>query len=139
MALPRELFQRGPIAHRPTMTKGIGKASLTMGTPLRVVVSCLFHIGRAGLHSALYELIGSGDENLDPSGCEACLSRAQLLPLTRHSFVEKECRATELKPSNAAQSTVVRRQALSCTTSPQHQRRTRSTSQRGLVAHPSCP
>ena len=103
VALARELFQRGPIAHRPTMTKGIGKTSLTMGSLWRVVVSCLFHIGRAGLHSALYELIGSGDENLDPSGCEAGLSRAQLLPLTRHSFVEKEWRATELKPGNAAQ------------------------------------
>lgn len=85
------------------MTKGIGETSLTMATPWCVVVSCLFHIGRPGLRSALYELIGSGDENLDPSGCEAGLCRAQLVPLTRHSFVEKEWRATELKPSNAAQ------------------------------------
>ena len=85
------------------MTKGIGKTSLTMGTPWCVVVSGLFDIGRAGLHSARYELIGNSDEDLDPSGCEAGLSRAQLLPLTRHSFVEKEWRATQLKPSNAAQ------------------------------------
>ena len=85
------------------MTKGIGETSLTMDTPWCVVVSCRIHIGRAGFHSALYELIGGSDENLDPSGCEAGLSRAQLLRLARHSFVEKEWRATELKPSNAAQ------------------------------------
>src|SRR5918993_2555510 len=103
MTLPREPFQRGSIAHRPTMTKGIGETSLTMDTPWCVVVSCLIHIGRAGFHSALYELVGSSDENLDPSGGEAGLARAQLLPLTRHSFVEKEWRATELKRGNPAQ------------------------------------
>ena len=85
------------------MTEGIGKTSLTVGTPWCVVVNCLFYLGRPGLRSPLYELIGSRDENLDPSCCEAGLRRTALLPLAWHSFVEKEWRSTELKPRNAAQ------------------------------------
>src|ERR1035438_145003 len=38
--LPGEPFQRGPIAHGPTMTKWIGKASLTMRSPRRIVPDC---------------------------------------------------------------------------------------------------
>ena len=69
------------------MTEGIGKTSLTMGTPWRVVVGGLFDIGRPGLHSPLYELIGSSDENFDPVVVKPA-SRAPLLPY-RHGFVEK--------------------------------------------------
>ena len=85
------------------MAKGIREPALTMGTTWCGVVSGLFHIGRPGLRSPLYELIGSGDENLDPSGCEAGFCRAHLLPFARHSFVQEEWRATELEPRNAAQ------------------------------------
>jgi len=45
---------------------------------------------------------GIGKTNLDPSGREAGFGRAVLPPLPRHSFVEKEWRATDLKRRNAA-------------------------------------
>jgi hypothetical protein len=100
--LPGEPFQRGPIAHGPTMTKWIGKASLTMQPPRRIVLSCRFHIGRASLCSPFYEVIGHIDEDFDPGRRQAHVRRARLLTLTRHSFVEKEWRAFEVKPGNAA-------------------------------------
>src|ERR1035438_10172247 len=99
--LPGEPFQRGPIAHGPTMTKWIGKASLTMRSPRRIVLSYRFHIGRTSLCSPFYEVIGRIDEDLDPGRRQAPVRRARLLILTRHSFVEEERRAIEVKPSNA--------------------------------------
>jgi len=84
------------------MTKWIGKASLTMRPPWRVVLAYRFHVGRASLCSPFDEVIGRIDENLDPGGRQAHGSRARLLILTRHGFVEEERRATEVKPSNAA-------------------------------------
>jgi hypothetical protein len=99
--LPGEPFQRGPIAHGPTMTKWIGKASLTMQPPRRIVLSYRFHIGRASLCSPFYEVIGRIDEDFDPGRRQAHVRRARLLILTRHSFVEKEWRAIEVKPGNA--------------------------------------
>jgi hypothetical protein len=83
------------------MTKRIGKASLTMRPPWRIVLSYRFHIGRASVCSPFYEVIGRIDENLDPGGRQAHVRRARLLILTRHSLVEEERRAIEVKPSNA--------------------------------------
>ena len=84
------------------MTKWIGEASLTVRPPRRVVRADRFHVGRASLCSPFDEVIGRIDENLDPGGRQAHGSRARLLILTRHGFVEEERRATEVKPSNAA-------------------------------------
>jgi hypothetical protein len=99
--LPGEPFQRGPIAHGPTMTKWIGKASLTMQPPRRIVLSYRFHIGRASSCSPLYDVIGRIDEDFDPGRRQAHVRRARLPILTRHSFVEKEWGAIEVKPGNA--------------------------------------
>jgi hypothetical protein len=98
---PGEPFQWAPIAHGPTMTKWIGKASLTMQPPRRMVLSCGFHVGRASLCSLFYEVIGGIDEDFDPGRRQAHVRRARLLILTRHGFVEKEWRAIEVKPGNA--------------------------------------
>jgi len=89
------------------MTKWIGKASLTMRPTWRIVLSYRFHIGCANLSSPFYEVIGRIDENLDPGGRQAHVRGARLLLLTRHSFVEKERRAIEVKPSNAVGPTVL--------------------------------
>jgi len=98
------------------MTKWIGKASLTMRSPRRIVLSYRFHIGCTSLCSPFYEVIGRIDEDLDPGRRQAHLPRARLLSLTRHSFVEKERRAIEVKPSKRRQDpTTGRRQAPSCT------------------------
>lgn len=75
------------------MTKWIGEASLTMQPPRRIVLSCWFHIGRAGLGGSLDEVIGRTDEDFDPGRRQAHVRRAGLLILTWHSFVEKEWRA----------------------------------------------
>ena len=80
--LPGEPFQRGPIAHGPTMTKWIGKASLTMQPPRRIVLSYRFHIGRASLSIPFYEVIGRIDEDFDPGRRQAHVRRARLL----HSY-----------------------------------------------------
>jgi hypothetical protein len=83
------------------MTKWIGKASLAMQPPWRVVLSDRFHICRASLCSPFYEVIGRVDEDFDTGRRQAHLRRARLLILTRHSLVEKERRAIQVKPSNA--------------------------------------
>ena len=83
------------------MTKWIGKASLTMQPPRRIVLSYRFHIGRASLCSPFYEVIGRIDEDFDPGRRQAHVRRARLLILTRHSFVEIERRAIKVEPSNA--------------------------------------
>ena len=72
------------------MTKWIGKASLTMRSPRRIVLSYRFHIGRTSVCSPFYEVIGRIDEDLDPGRRQAHVRRARLLILTRHSFVEEE-------------------------------------------------
>ena len=61
------------------MTKWIGKASLTMRPPWRIVFSCGFHVGRASSCSPFYEVIGGIDEDLDPGRCQAHVRRARLL------------------------------------------------------------
>ena len=85
------------------MTEWIGKTSLTMRPPRRVVLSCRFHVGRASLGSPFDEVIGRVDENLYPGRRQAHRSRALLLILARHGFVDKERRATEVEPGNAAE------------------------------------
>jgi hypothetical protein len=72
------------------MSERIGKASLTMHPPRRVVIGKPFHVGRPSLSSPFDEYVGRIDENLDPGGRQAHICRARLLLLTRHSFVEKE-------------------------------------------------
>ncbi len=82
------------------MTKWIGKASLTMQSPRRIMLRPRFHIDRASLCSPFYEGVGRIDEDFDPGRRQAHVGRARLLILTRHSFVQKEGRAIEVKPSN---------------------------------------
>lgn len=86
------------------MSKWIGEASLTMRSPWRIVLSYRFYIGRASLCSPFYEVIGCIDEDLDPGRRQAHVRRARLLIPTRHTFVDKERRAIEVKPSNAVRS-----------------------------------
>jgi hypothetical protein len=82
------------------MTEWIRKASLAMRPPWSIVVRYRFHIGRSGLGSPFYEIVGRIDENLDPGGGQAHVCRARLLLLSRHSFMEKERRTVEVKPGN---------------------------------------
>jgi hypothetical protein len=77
-ALPGELFQRAPIAHRPTMTKGVGKTTLTMRAPRRIVPGYWFYIGRACLGSPFDEITRSVYEDLDPGRRRAQVGRARL-------------------------------------------------------------
>ena len=101
--LAREWFQWGPITHRPTMTKRIGKASLAMRPPRRIVQSCQFHIGRASLCGPFYQVIRRVDEYLDSSRGQPHVSGARLLVLARHGLMEKERRAIEVKASNTVE------------------------------------
>ena len=84
------------------MTKWIGKASLTVRPPRRVVRADRFHVGRASLCSPFDEFIGFIHEHLDPGGRQSHRCRARLPILARHGFVDEERGATEVKPSNAA-------------------------------------
>ena len=84
------------------MTKWIGKTSLTVQPPWRVVRADRFHVGRASSSSPFDEFIGFIDEHLDPGGRQSYRCRARFPILARHGFVDEERGATEVKPSNAA-------------------------------------
>ena len=99
---PGKPLQWGPVADRPTMTKRIGKTSLTVRPPRRVVGTDRFHVGGASSRSPFDEFIGFIDEHLDPGGRQSCRCRARLPILAGHGFVDEERGATQVQPSNAA-------------------------------------
>ena len=84
------------------MTKWIGKASLTVRPPRRVVHADRFHVGCASLCGPFDEFIGRIAEHLDPGGRQSHGGWARLPSLARFGFVDKERRATEVESSNAA-------------------------------------
>lgn len=112
------------------MTERIGKAALTMWSPRRVVLSDRFHIDGSRLCSPCNEFIRRIDEDLDPRRRQTHGGRTRLLLLARHSLVQEERCAIQMKPGDAvkvpqqagAQRTRVPADRSSCIGNDQHHR-----------------
>ena len=85
------------------MSERIREPSLAMTSPRRFVVRGRFYRSRARLGSAIDETAGLIDEDLDPRGRQSDLGRARLCLAARHSLVNEERGAVEMKPGDSAQ------------------------------------
>lgn len=99
-----DTLERGPVAHRPTVTKRIGEASLTVRPPRCVVLTHRFHVGRASLCSPFYEVIGCSDEHFDPGGRQAHRCRTLLLGLAGHGSVDENGAPSRSSPATPPRS-----------------------------------
>ena len=85
------------------MPRRICEASLAVNSPRSLVICGRLYRRRARCASAIDKLIWRIDEDLDPRGRQTSVARAQLCLAARHSLVNEERGAVDMKTGNSAE------------------------------------